>query len=274
MSHKTEHKIYVLAESRLNHAAINAYLIEIGAIDKALNYDSINELESLNTSDEHSGLIEFLGRLCYRSFKPGLNKNVTKVRDDNTLYLDNVLKSKHGSILEHCTVTFLLHNVSRVLTHELVRHRAGTAFSQESLRYVRIEDLGYILPSLGGFNERANSLVATTFKDVFSYVEQEIGALYEALEIDEADSFNIKKTVTSLIRRLAPQGMSTAIAFTANHRALRNIIEQRCTEAAEVEIRAVVFDMAIELKSRYPNIYQDLELDHTNKTAKFKYEKV
>ena len=93
--------------------------------------------------------MEFGGRLCYRSWEPGLNPNVTKVRTDQDEYLRNILKQKHGSVLEHISYSFVFHNVSRVLTHELVRHRAGTAISQESMRFVRLDDHAVLVPGLG-----------------------------------------------------------------------------------------------------------------------------
>ena len=70
---------------------------------------------------EPEDLVEFGGRICYRSWKPGLNPNVTKVRADHDEYLRNILKQKHGSVLEHVSYSFVFRNVSRVLTHELVR---------------------------------------------------------------------------------------------------------------------------------------------------------
>jgi thymidylate synthase (FAD) len=68
------------------------------------------------------------------------------VRTDQHEYLGNLLASLHGSVLEHASDTFAFHNVSRVFTHELVRHRAGSAFSQESLRYVRLAEIGFRVP--------------------------------------------------------------------------------------------------------------------------------
>ena len=53
---------------------------------------------------------------CYRSWEPGLNPNVRKVRDDQEVYLQNILKQAHGSVLEHVSFSFVLHNVSRVFT--------------------------------------------------------------------------------------------------------------------------------------------------------------
>ena len=104
--------------------------------------------------------MEFGGRACYRSWEPGLNPNVTRVRTDQKEYFANILRSAHGSVLEHANWSFALRNVSRVFTHELVRHRAGSAFSQESLRYVRLTDIGFrVPPALEPVREQVLSIV-------------------------------------------------------------------------------------------------------------------
>lgn len=63
----------------------------------------------------------FAGQLCYLSF----GENRTK---DPTKYFKRILESGHGSVLEHCSVTFLFSGIDRSVTHELVRHRAGWAY--------------------------------------------------------------------------------------------------------------------------------------------------
>jgi thymidylate synthase (FAD) len=106
-------------------------------------------------------LTEIMGRLCYKSFGTELNPNVTKVREGNAPYIENVLKVKHGSVIEHASVSFILTNVSRILTHELVRHRAGTAFSQESQRFVRLDAFDIYVPALyNPLRELANYVIA------------------------------------------------------------------------------------------------------------------
>jgi thymidylate synthase (FAD) len=82
--------------------------------------------------NDPQNLAEFAGRLCCRSWEPGLNPNVTRVRTDQDAYLGNILASMHGSVLEHISFSFVLHNVSRVFTHELIRHRPGVAVSRSS----------------------------------------------------------------------------------------------------------------------------------------------
>src|SRR5256885_15008610 len=61
-------------------------------------------------------------------------------------YLDNIKKQGHGSVLEHASYSVLLEGVSRSLTHELVRHRAGFAYSQLSQRYVDESEANFVIP--------------------------------------------------------------------------------------------------------------------------------
>lgn len=82
---------------------------------------------------------EFAGRLCYMSFdnpRPGGNKT----------YLERIKGEGHGSVMEHVNFGVLFTGVSRSLTHELVRHRAGTAYSQLSQRYVDESQAEYVVP--------------------------------------------------------------------------------------------------------------------------------
>lgn len=115
--HRTNPEVYLVAETQTHDEGWRDYFEAIGA--KKFQFDfGISGSESL---------IEGMGRMCYRSFEAGLNVNVGKVREGNDKYLGNIIKVGHGSVLEHASVSFIFHNVSRVFTHELVRHRAGTA---------------------------------------------------------------------------------------------------------------------------------------------------
>src|SRR5262249_35164562 len=160
--------------------------------------------------------------LCYRSWAPGLNANVMKVREGNAPYLANIIKSGHGSVLEHAVSNWIFADVSRVFTHELVRHRAGTAFSQEPLRYVRLTDLGLWLPPEMSSDPKLVELFETTFKSL----EEIQLRMAEHFKLDDpAGNFAFKKKITSAMRRLAPIGLSTAIGVSFNMRALRHVIE-------------------------------------------------
>lgn len=227
-------------------------------------------------------LVEVSGRLCYKAFGTTLNANLTKVREGNHDYVGNILRQRHGSVIEHATVTFALLNVSRVFTHELVRHRAGAAYSQESMRFVRIDNIGmydphalspdfleqHLAPYACGHNNHRGwaKSVSEGIKETFQRKVEEL----EYIIVKTADDlglnnpampFAVKKMVTSALRRLAPDGMLTSIIVTCNHRAWRHMIEMRTAPGAEEEIRRVFLDIGEQLLKRFPALYQDMSLN-------------
>lgn len=231
-----------LAETRLDPDGVQQLAEFYGA------QDWLSRARRLQPNDSEF-LIELAGRACYRSFGVGLNPNVTKVRDNPRDYINNVLEKGDGSILEHSTVTFAFLNVSRVFTHELVRHRAGTAMSQESLRYVRPSDINLWIPPE----------VESASKD-FAETVQEIKRRYHEIEarFDWGKmTFEQKKRVTSALRRILPDGIATNIIWTANHRTIRWVIEMRTDPSAEVEIRKVFGKVAEICIRDYPLLYSD-----------------
>jgi len=138
-----------------------------------------------------------------------------------------------------------------VFTHELVRHRAGSAFSQESLRYVRLTDSGFrVPPALEPVRDQVISLV--------EQLEEFQLSAADALGLDDDGvPFAVKKEITSALRRLAPIGLSTDILWTANVRALRHVIEMRTAPGAEEELRLVFDQVARVMKAEAPNLFQD-----------------
>jgi thymidylate synthase ThyX len=136
-------------------------------------------------------------------------------------------------------------------THELVRHRAGSAFSQESLRYVRLTDIGFrVPPALEPVREQVLAIVE-------QLEELQLSAAKE-LGIDgEGVPFHVKKEVTSALRRLAPTGLSTDIIWTANVRTLRHVIEMRTAAGAEEELRLVFDKVARIMQAEAPGLFQD-----------------
>lgn len=210
-------------------------------------------------------LCETAGRLCYKSWAPykegdnELNGNVTKVRTGNKPYLGNVLNSRHGSVFEHVNFTFIIRGCSRVLTHELVRHRSGMAYSQESLRYCKLDSLEIVLPD-NALPDGVNDVDAeSTMIDAEKTVRNTVKKLNKLLLKDDMP-FSDKKKITSYIRRIAPIGVKTNIMFTANARALRHVIEQRTNIHAEEEIREVFHEVAKLVKEATPNIFQDMDI--------------
>jgi len=244
-----EPKVFLIGESRILRDELRLYLNEIG----------VPEWESDAPTDAET-LIEVMGRLCYRSFKPGLNPNVTKIREHNEEYLKNLLNTGHGSVLEHSFLNFILMNVSRVLTHELVRHRIGVAISQESLRYVRLDRLSFWIPLTFRKHPKRDELLSLCVKKI-EQDEQFQLRLAEILEIEQETKFEVKKKLTSAMRRFSPHGLATTIGWSVNPRALRHIIETRTDPGAEEEIRLVFGKVAEIVKQRYPNLFGDYEIE-------------
>jgi thymidylate synthase (FAD) len=246
---ETTPSVYLIARPSVDLAAMRAYLDEVGGT----SWLELREREANGDPNAAQLLVEFCGRVCYRSWEPGLNKNVSRVRKDQNEYLGNLLASLHGSVLEHANFSFAFRHVSRVFTHELVRHRAGSAFSQESLRYVRLTDIGFrVPPALEPVRDQVISLVE-------KLEEFQVSAA-DALGLDaEGVPFSVKKEVTSALRRLAPIGLSTDIVWTANLRTLRHVIEMRTSPGAEEELR-LVFDRVAEIMTaEVPGLFQDFQ---------------
>ncbi|HTB49916.1 MAG TPA: FAD-dependent thymidylate synthase [Solirubrobacteraceae bacterium] len=245
--HETDPAVFLIARPSIDIEGMRGYLEDVGG-------ESWLERRLQESGDAPNGgelIVEFGGRACYRSWEPGLNPNVTRVRTDQREYFANILRSAHGSVLEHANWSFALRNVSRVFTHELVRHRAGSAFSQESLRYVRLTDIGFrVPPALEPVREQVLSIVEQLEEFQVSAAEQ--------LGIDqEGVPFHVKKEVTSALRRLAPIGLSTDILWTANARTLRHVIEMRTAEGAEEELRLVFDKIARLMQVEAPGLFQD-----------------
>src|SRR3989344_2984732 len=108
--HRVTPRVFLVGETQVVQEGLAAFLTHAG----------VPEWTSDAPSDSER-MVEVMGRLCYRSWEPGLNPNVTKVREHNSDYVANILKTAHGSVLEHAVLNFIFADVSRVFTHELVR---------------------------------------------------------------------------------------------------------------------------------------------------------
>jgi len=244
--HETVPQVFLIARPSIDVEGMRGYLEAVGG-------ESWLDLRLGEEEGPSAGelLLEFGGRACYRSWEPGLNPNVSRIRTDRREYFANILRSGHGSVLEHANYSFALRNVSRVFTHELVRHRAGSAFSQESLRYVRLTDIGFRVP------EVLEPVREQVLQIVERLEEFQVSAAKELGIDSDGVPFHVKKEVTSALRRLAPIGLSTDIVWTANARTLRHVIEMRTAEGAEEELRSVFDKVARIMQVEAEGLFQD-----------------
>jgi len=276
--------VYLLGESKTNLNEIERYLMDIG---------NPKWRPDTNISDAEN-LIIFAGKACYRSWEPfdptkpnATNPNVSSVREDPRQYILNILKSGHGSVLEHASATFMFQNVTRVFTHEVCRHRAGCAISQESLRFVRLDHIRYwgpyslTRPETIFKKELENGdIIIDQCKQALEIIEMQISTceqtqskLAKIFNIDNMKNFTLKKKLTSMFRRVAPIGLSTCIVFSMNMRALRHIIGMRSTPHAEEEIQLVFNKVGKIAKEKWPLIFQDMH-QREDGTWEFEYPKI
>lgn len=254
----TQPEIYIVGRQQVGYVEIDKFLDANG-----LNWES-------DSSVAAEVLTETAGRVCYMSFakpRPGGNR----------VYLDHIKESGHGSVLEHSVWSFIITGVSRSLTHELIRHRAGMGYSQLSQRYVDESVAEYVLPpdlieemlaytpwGIGSTEPETEEMqmfrlwrdaIATcheAYKKLTAYLAKK--AEYRGLEKTDA-----RKFARQAARSVLPNATETKIFVTANARALRHFMEQRGSRFAEPEIRKLANRMLDLLQIESPNLFGDYE---------------
>jgi thymidylate synthase (FAD) len=209
---------------------------------------------------------EVAGRVCYDSFKnprPG----------GNAAYIGHILESRHGNVAEHAAFNFILTGVSRSLTHELIRHRAGVSVSQLSQRYVDSSGVAFVVPpALVGTVRAAqadpygdDSAVGQTWIEQVSEAVQEYTFLADMLlkwGDGAGDKTARRKAAREAARSVLPNCTETTIFVTANARALRHIFEQRGSIFADAEIRRLSVAWAKVMRVECPNLFGDVNVVH------------
>ncbi len=242
----TEPRVYLIGKSRLESDMLKAFLDDEGMFFET------------DTKIDAEILAETAGRLCYLSFGKG--------RKSNAEYLENIISSHHGSILEHITWSFLITGISRSLTHELIRHRAGFAYSQVSQRYVDESQARYVLPPL----YRENCELKAIWEEAIDRAHKSYCTLAEATEryvsskYPELTGTEKRKLVRQSARSVLPNACETKLFVTANARAWRHFLEMRGSAHADAEIRILAILIAKILKEESPNIFADIEIVEEN----------
>ncbi len=232
------------------------YLIGRQVIDEQALAEFLADHDSRKwTTDTEVGaekLIETAGRVCYMLFqrpRPGGNK----------AYVGHLLEVGHGSVLEHAVFNLLVTGVSRSLTHELVRHRAGFGFSQLSQRFVDEAECSFVEP---------NAIAADPeLHKIWVEAVQASQAAYRALADGLAEKYRTiddrtlrRKMAREAARSVLPNATETKIFVTANARALRHFLEMRGDAAADVEIRRLAIAVYKLLEQEAPNLFGDYRL--------------
>ena len=159
-------------------------------------------------------------------------------------------------MLEHATYSLLLEGVSRSVTHDLVRHRVGFAYSQVSSRYVEEEDIRFVMPPavIGDESLEAawTSHVAAALEQRASMVDQ-LMARYRWID----DKVQRRKVAREAAQAVMPSSMETRIVVTGNARAWRTMLELCAGETTELELRRLAIAVLRLLQAEAPGFFSD-----------------
>jgi thymidylate synthase (FAD) len=214
-------------------------------------------------------LAEFAGRICYMSQHNPAQRPTAE-------YLDNIKKQGHGSVLEHAVYVLLIEGISRSCSHELVRHRAGFGYSQLSQRYVDESHAAFVLPpAIQGdaaleaeWEQQVTAAQAAYVRAVEGLIQR-----YDWV----SDKIHRRKMAREAARSVLPNATETKIVVSANVRAWRTMLELRCGEGAELEIRRMAVAALRVLQQEAPAFFSDFEIYNAGdrvESARVAYHKV
>ena len=250
MRYLSEPKVYLVTRPSVDWAQVAALLGDEGLPPVP---DSIRA-----GKDESAAVVEISARLCYMSFGRG--------RKDITDFINNLLAMGDGSVFEHVNYGFVFTGVSRSLTHELVRHRAGFAYSQRSQRYVDESESPFVIPpALTGDGQearRVKKILTEALESASSTYKDLVAALEKALPRDRFPATrDWRKAVRQAARAILPNATETKIFVTANVRAWRHFIELRGAPFADWEIRRLAITVLQVLQRESPLLFADFSVE-------------
>ena len=214
-------------------------------------------------------LAEFAGRICYMSQHNPAQRPTAE-------YLDNIKKQGHGSVLEHAVYVLLIEGISRSCSHELVRHRAGFGYSQLSQRYVDESHAAFVLPPAMLGDAALEAGWAQQVTDAQAAYVRSVEALMQRYDW-VTDKVHRRKMAREAARSLLPNATETKIVVSANVRAWRTMLELRCGEGAELEIRRMAVAALRVLQQEAPAFFSDFDIytaDDRVESARVAYHKV
>lgn len=267
----TESSVYVVGRQVVNDLELNRFLA-----DHDVSWESNSEVAA-------EVLTETAGRVCYMSFakpRPG----------GNSAYLQHLKEVGHGSVVENAVWNLIIIGVSRSLSHELVRHRAGFSFSQLSQRYVDSSETAFVVPhdlatevAVAILKFRSGWANPTFDPDECQCLLSKSMTHQEAMGVQWIESMSrarisyerltkclslkaeerglekteARKFARQAARSVLPNATETKLFVTANGRSLRHFLELRGSRHAEPEIRKLAVAMLDVLVAESPNLFGD-----------------
>lgn len=220
------------------------------------------KVKLIGHTPEPDRLVSAAAKLCYsRTGAEDILEGLSGDRVDK--FLNLLMEMGHQSPIEHASFTFAVEGVSRVLTHQLVRHRIAS-YSQQSQRYVRLEEFEYIIPPHIEEDPRARELFQRAMQEDQRHYDELVDILYikhyERLKKEEDDKRArqaAEKMAIEDARYVFPNACETKIIFTMNARALYNFFRLRCCSRAQWEIRGLAEEMLRQVRKVAPILFKN-----------------
>lgn len=222
------------------------------------------KVELLQYTPEPEKLVSAAAKLCYSNC--GVSEILENLSDDSTdRFIKMLMDLGHESPIEHVNFTFGVEGVSRALTHQLVRHRIGCSYSQQSQRYVKLSQFEYIIPpQIENIKEAKDKFVKAMEYNQKCYDEL-VDILYrknyENLisqgKNEKQAKVQAEKMAIEDARYVFPNACETKIVFTMNARALYNFFRHRCCNRAQWEIQCLAEEMLKKVKAVAPTLFKN-----------------
>lgn len=180
-------------------------------------------------------------RLCYTGYTPTELTERVKAgeygAEKDARLLHELYLSGHHSVFEHVSFTFGVSGLSRVSSHQLVRHRVAT-YSQQSQRYVKQGGTVVRPPSI----EKSGAV--SVFEKTADFSREAYRQLVE-MGVPAEDA-----------RYILPHGCETNIIFTMNARELLHFLSLRLCRRAQWEIRDLSLMMLDKVNGVLPEVFR------------------
>lgn len=220
------------------------------------------KVKLLRYTPDGEKLVASAAKLCYSPV--GIDEIEESLDEEKVeSFLSLLMDLNHESPIEHISFTFGIEGVSRTLTHQLVRHRIAS-FSQQSQRYVKLEQFEYIIPPNISSNKSAKELFIKAMEDDQKYYNEITEILFQEhynkyinQGLSEKESKNkAEKESIEDARYIFPNACETKIVITMNARSLLNFFNLRCCNRAQWEIRSLATSMLKEVRKVYPTLFK------------------
>lgn len=212
------------------------------------------KVKLIQYTPEPEKTIAAAAKLCYSSV--GVENIMEDLNEENTTKFLNMLMSLgHQSPIEHVNFTFGVEGVSRSLSHQLVRHRIAS-YSQQSQRYVKLNQFEYIVPPAIEGNEEAKKIFINQMESDQKAYDKLVEILKKDYINNELNEKNAEKKAIEDARYVFPNACETKVVFTMNARSLINFFNHRCCTRAQWEIRQMANEMLKEVKKIAPTLFK------------------